>query len=76
MASRAQSSRGVTFPHMRAAVAPPTEHVHHGCEHTCLCRTPSRESCGACRTAAFDAAMVTRRYEDALTTEQLLMRRA
>ncbi len=76
MAPRAQGSRGVTFPHMRAAVAPPTEQVHHACGHACFCHTASRESCSACRTAAFDAAMAARRYEDGLTTEQLLERRA
>lgn len=66
----------MTFPHMRAAVAPRTVHVHAGCGHGCICRSKGRASCRTCRTEAFNAAMARRRYEDSLTTEQLLTRRA
>jgi hypothetical protein len=52
-----------------------TTHLH-GCGHFDTCFTPKTEDCQRCRTDAFNKAMAQRYREDAMTTEQLLDRRA
>ncbi len=57
-------------PRLRRA---PHEHL---CLHVDRCYRPKADACPMCQSEAFQIAMLRRRYEDSLTTEQLLARRA
>jgi hypothetical protein len=66
----------MSFPKQRIAMALPPSHVHVGCDHWCFCHRRSTDTCLDCRRQHFDVLMAQQRYEDRLSTTELLDRRA
>ena len=66
----------LTMPPREKVIPGRRTHVHPGCGHGCACYNSATPDCRRCQTEAFNAAMAKRHYEDSLTTEELLERRA